>query len=132
MKKVLLVLVSAFAPIMASAQFFGGQPNFGYVTSGVGQIYNLLTYYLIPVLMLAATGYFIYGVITYIKATDPSKKKEAQGGMVKGVIALAVIVSVWGIVALLQNIFGVQRGITAPNTVCPPGYTASGARCIPL
>ncbi|OGI72411.1 hypothetical protein A3J61_00315 [Candidatus Nomurabacteria bacterium RIFCSPHIGHO2_02_FULL_38_15] len=128
MKKVLLILGSALAPVLAFAQ---ATPNFGYVTSGVTQIYTLFTTYLIPGLMLIATGFFIWGVIGYIRASSDDAKKEAKHRLVQSVIALAVIVSVWGIIALLQSILGVRASSTT-NVVCPPGYTAVGARCLPI
>lgn len=127
MKKVLFVLVSTLAPVLVLAQ---AQPNLTYVSSGVSQIYSLATTYVIPALMLMATGYFIWGVIQYIKA-DAKAKDEKRHALVQSVIALAVIVSVWGLVGLLQNVFGVRNSATT-NVVCPPGYTAAGARCIPL
>jgi hypothetical protein len=133
MKKVLLILVSALTPVFAFAQIinFGGGPNFGYVQSGVSQLFTIATTYVIPTLTLLATAYFIWGVIGYIRAADAKAKGEKRHALIQGIIALAVIVSVWGIVRLLQNVAGVNPSTTT-NTTCPPGYRPQGAYCLPL
>ena len=128
MKKILLAFGALFAPLVAMAQ---AMPRFGYIQSGISQLYTIVNSYLIPVLMLAAFGYFLWGVIGYIKAKDDKSKTEKRHTLIQGVIALAVIVSVWGLVALLQNIFGVNPSSTT-NLVCPPGFRALGANCVPL
>jgi 4-amino-4-deoxy-L-arabinose transferase-like glycosyltransferase len=125
MKKVLLILVSALTPVFAFAQ----TPNFGYVSSGVGQLYVLATTYVIPSLMLLATAYFIWGVYQYIKAA-PDKKKDYRKNLTSGIIALAVIVSAWGIIRVLQNVAGVNPS-SQTNLICPPGYTPFNGYCRP-
>ncbi|MBP6912333.1 MAG: hypothetical protein KBB86_00140 [Candidatus Pacebacteria bacterium] len=132
MKKVLLILVSALTPLVASAQFInlGGAPNFGYVSSGVDQLFRIATTYVIPTLTLLASAFFIWGVIGYIRADTKENKEKSRHALVQGIIALAVIVSAWGIVRLLQNVAGVTPSTTT-NTICPPGYTPVGAICRP-
>lgn len=127
MKKILLAFGALFAPLVAMAQ---AMPRFGYIQSGVSQLYTIVNSYLIPVLMLAAFGFFLWGVIGYIRADSEDAKKKSRHTLIQGTIALAVIVSVWGLVALLQNIFGVNAVVT-PNIVCPPGFIARGANCFP-
>lgn len=127
MKKILFIISGAFLPVLAMAQ----QPNLTYVTSGVSQVYGLFSTYLVPALMLAAFGYFVWGVIGYIKADSEDNKNKMRHTMIQGVIALAVIVSVWGIVALLQRIFGVNQ-YQNTGVPCPPGYTAVNSRCVPM
>lgn|SRR5574343_41443 len=127
MKKILFALGSAFLPALAFAQ----APNFNYVGSGVDQIYRIAQTYVIPALMLAAFAFFVWGVIGYIRAKEAKDKEAKRHTLIQGVIALAVIVSVWGIVGLLQNVFGVRPSGMGPTQVCPPGYRAVGASCIP-
>ena len=133
MKKVLLILVSVLTTIFAFAQTItlGGSPNFGYVQSGVSQLFTIATTYVIPTLTLLASAFFIWGVIGYIRAGDAKAKAEKRHALVQGIIALAVIVSAWGIVKLLQNVAGVTPSTTT-NTTCPPGYRPQGAYCLPL
>jgi hypothetical protein len=131
MKKILLILVSALTPVFAFAQILGGAPNFGYVQSGVSQLFTIATTYVIPTLTLLASAFFIWGVIGYIRAKDAKEKGEKRHALIQGIIALAVIVSAWGIVKLLQNVAGVTPSTTT-NTTCPPGYRPQGAYCLPL
>lgn len=126
MKKFLLGFGLMMLPVLASAQ---ASPDFNYVRRGVEQIYTLANTFIIPALMLAAFGFFLWGAIGYVRA-DSTKKKEKRDKLIQGVIALAIMVSVWGLVALLQNVFGV-RGSATMNTVCPPGFRPFGANCLP-
>ena len=53
---------------------------------------------------------FIYGLVTYLLSTgDEEKRKEARQVMIWGIIILFVIVVVWGLVAVLENTFNVNR-----------------------
>lgn len=63
---------------------------------------------LIRILVALAIVYFIWGVVKYIShGGDENKRTEGYKTMIYGVIALFVIVSVWGLVAVLQNtVFG--------------------------
>ncbi len=53
--------------------------------------------------------YFIWNTIKYIKSQDKDRVKYREG-MIYGVIGLAVVVSVWGIVGLIRSIFGIEAG----------------------
>ncbi|MFT5280904.1 MAG: putative membrane-anchored protein [Flavobacteriaceae bacterium] len=60
---------------------------------------------LVKVLIALAVIYFIVGVIEYITADDEDKKKKARDRMIYGIIGIFVIVSIWGLVAILRNTF---------------------------
>ena len=64
--------------------------------------------FIIPILLLLATAVFLYGVVRYITAGgDEQQLTEARTYIVYGIIALAVMVAMWGLVALLINfVFG--------------------------
>lgn len=65
---------------------------------------------IIILLMIVATVVFIYGVIKYILAGgSEQRKKEAQGMIIWGLIGLFILVAVWGLVAILENTFGIER-----------------------
>ena len=73
---------------------------------------------LIPIFFGLAIVYFFWGLIQYIRsAGDPAKAKEGKSIMIWGVIAIAVMASLWGLVFWLQGIFG----ITGVPSVTPPG-----------
>lgn len=73
---------------------------------------------ILPVLIALGVLYFVYGVVTYMIGSDEEAKKKGRDRIIYGVIGLAVIVTVWGLVAILRNTFGlsnIQR-INFPTT----------------
>lgn len=99
-KKVLTAGSVALLPFVALAQ----QIDTGYFTDFLNSIESLVST-AIPVLIGIAVLYFIYGLVSYVVSSDDDKKKEARGIMIYGVIIIAVMVSIWGLVGLLQDIF---------------------------
>ena len=60
---------------------------------------------------------FIWGIFKLIFAKENSKEREqARGYIVWGIIALAVMVSVWGLVNLLTS------SLALHNTTVMPGF----------
>jgi hypothetical protein len=51
---------------------------------------------------------------------DGKKREEGKNVIIWGVIALAVMSSVWGITAYLKDIIGIQNAPAAPNNVTLP------------
>jgi len=105
MKKIAKIIAgSAWAlPFMAFAQ----TANVTYLQSLIGGAKTLLDQ-LVVFLIALAVVWFIWNVVRYTMSEDEEKKGAAKSQMIQGIIAIAVIVSVWGLVAVLQNIFGVS------------------------
>jgi membrane-anchored glycerophosphoryl diester phosphodiesterase (GDPDase) len=57
----------------------------------------------IPILITLGVVYFIWGVLSYAIAKDEEAKTKGRGAMINGIIALAVIVSIWGLVNILKT-----------------------------
>ena len=74
---------------------------------------NILTLFLkfvIPILMIIATLVFIWGIIQYVlSAGSDDRKKEAKNLIIWGLIALFVIVAMWGLVNVIGSTFGVEE-----------------------
>ncbi len=50
--------------------------------------------------------YFLWGIVTYIRNLDnDTKRSEGRTMMIWGIIALFVMVSVWGLVGILTGTF---------------------------
>ena len=85
------------------------------VTSGARLIVTLL--------FVLAMLVFVWGAVKLILAAgDPEAIKEAKSFMWWGVIAMAVLASVFGLVTFLQSYFGVTGGggfntINIPNNI---------------
>ncbi|MBI5004835.1 MAG: hypothetical protein HZC04_01455 [Candidatus Lloydbacteria bacterium] len=78
---------------------------------------------LIPILVTLALIAFFWGVTKYaIKGADDEKERE-QGKqiMIWGIIGLFVIVSVWGLVAVVQNTFNLGNASFKSSNVKLPG-----------
>ncbi len=114
-KIVSLLSLSLILPKIAGAATCFPYPNPGSIEYIICKINDLLNI-IIPVLIVLGVVYFIWGVIQYVAAKDEEGKKAARGIMISGIIGLFVIVSIWGLVNLLSNTFGVNSGSS--------GYTA--------
>jgi hypothetical protein len=89
---------------------FAASADVGYFSSLVTDIGTLIGN-LIPVLIALGILFFIWGLVQFIFASgDEAAKDEGKRKMIWGVIALFVIVSVWGLVALLNQLTGVTQG----------------------
>jgi hypothetical protein len=86
--------------------------NLTFVQNAFGALGNIINL-AIPVLVALGVLFFIWGLVQFIFASgDESAKDEGKRKMIWGVIALFVIVSVWGLVALLNQVTGVTQGKT--------------------
>lgn len=107
MKKIVYAFVMFLFPAITFAQSSGfneqGAENF------VESISNIITK-IIPLLIAIAVLIFIWGVLKYILAgsDDASKREEARGFMIWGIVAIFVMVSVWGLVGILQKATGIN------------------------
>jgi hypothetical protein len=89
-------------PVVASAQALQPVRNFVVALGGIIDI-------LIPILIALALVVFFWGLIQYIRK---SGEGHAEGikVMTAGLVALFIMVSVWGIINLAQNALGVNPG----------------------
>jgi ABC-type phosphate transport system permease subunit len=106
------------APVFVFAQSQAG-------IQGLLQLVMNLISGLIPIVIGLAVLAFLWGVLQYVVAKDEDKQKEARGVMLYGIIALFVMVSVWGLVNILgDTIFGNSSGVYQPPS--PPGIPGTG------
>jgi len=84
-------------------------PVFAFATddfAGVLQIGQDLIKGLFPILVTLAVIYFLWGVIKYIRLSDnPEERTKGRDLMIHGIIAIAVMVSLWGLVDILVDTF---------------------------
>jgi hypothetical protein len=67
---------------------------------------------LVPVIVGLSVVVFLYGLFGYImNSGDESKRADSVKYIVYGIIGLFVIVSVWGMVFLITDFFGLNFGI---------------------
>jgi hypothetical protein len=105
MKKVILPVLTVLmvSPLFASAQQYFG--NIGGIITSIGHLVKLA----LPVVIGLALLAFFYGLLKFIfNGGDEEKRKESIQVMIYGVIALFVMVSVWGLVRFVGNSLGVN------------------------
>ena len=114
---------AAVAPLMAFAQATGGVPT----TCGtVGTVTTIQTFIcklneilsaLLPFLVALGIVYFVWGVVSYVIASDEEAKTTGRNRMIYGIIGLVVIVGVWGLVSRVSASFGLSntQNITYPT-----------------
>jgi hypothetical protein len=76
----------------------------------------------IPLIFAIAMVSFVWGAVKFfiIDSDEEAKREQGKQFMIWGIIALAVMISVWGLVNLLGSTFGVGGSTYLPKT-CPPG-----------
>lgn len=106
MKKVVKIVAASLwaLPFLTFAQ---ATVNATYISSIISSAKDLLDQ-LVVVLIALAVVWFIWNVIKYTISDDEDKRSKAKEQMIWGIVGIAVIVSIWGLVAILQNIFGVN------------------------
>lgn len=116
-------LALALGPVMAYAQVqadcdivkTNSGTNLQFIICRISELLNTI----VPILIILGVIFFIYGVITYVISNDEEAKSRGRDLMIYGLIGLLVIVSMWGLVAILKNTFGIS-GTTTINVPCIP------------
>jgi len=80
---------------------------------------------IIPLIFALAIAAFVWGVVNFfiIGADEEAKRSQGKQFMIWGIIALAVMLSVWGLVRILGRTFNL-------NTQVIPGIRPSGSSVV--
>lgn len=116
------LLALILVPNLASAQGVGLGGLLGLLAQA-----NDLINRLIPFIIALTILIFLWGVFKFVvSGGDGEARKEAQGYMIWGIVALFVMVSVWGLVNILVRSFNLDN--TAPPS---PGLPAPAGVFVP-
>ncbi len=110
MKKYIIAALTVVLPGVA----FGQQlTNISVLISSATHILNQL----VPFFIGLGLVVFLFGIVRYVLAGSGEDKASARSIMIYGIIALFVMVSVWGLVNFLGNALGLNntQNIPAPN-----------------
>ena len=113
MKKLLSFISISFTSVvawLAAARLaFAQDPDFEYVR-GLGEETGSVITILLVLVVSFALLFFFYGLAKFIlNAGDESARQEGRNIMFWGIIALTVIVAVWGLVQVVATLFGVDN-----------------------
>ena len=117
MKKTISTIALYALPALA----FANTPQLGYFATALTQIQGIIST-LLPIVVALALLFFFWGLAKFILAAgDEAAKEEGKRIMIWGVVALFVMVSVWGLVYFLGNIVGVGQGQNLNAVPSVPG-----------
>lgn len=92
----------------------------GYILCTVRDILNGV----LPVLLALGVVYFVWGVVQYFIGDSEEAKTKGKDKVIYGIIGLTVILSLWGLVYLIVNTFGLNASAPALQTI-----DGSGSAC---
>ncbi|MCA9352705.1 hypothetical protein KC901_00815 [Patescibacteria group bacterium] len=109
-KKIITLLLCMLFPSFALAQFKAGEGAVSFFES----VSVFVNRNLIPVLILLALTYVVYSGVSFImtSASSTGEREQKKRQIFWGIIGLFVIVSVWGLVAVVGRSFGLFAGGT--------------------
>lgn len=100
------------APLTGTAATctLAGNPKFQDVLCYITGIINSAV---IPLIFTLAIVMFVWGVVQFfiLNADDEKKRTQGKQFMIWGIIALAVMLSVWGLVGILGTTFGIGTSV---------------------
>lgn len=102
-----------FMPLFSFAQI-----DLGDFQTSIESIQGFITSSLIPIVFTLALVFFLWGLAKFIlNAGDEEARESGKKLMIWGLVAFVVMVSVWGLVALVRNTLGINNA----TTISPPG-----------
>ncbi len=121
-KFISLFSLLAFFPMMA---FAAGTTSCSSATGLSAVICTIQSLFaaILPVLVAFGVLYFVWGMIMYFVVDSEEAKKTGRDRIINGVIGLAVILGIWGIVNILMVTFNLSGGALA----APQGININGA-----
>lgn len=109
-------LLSTLAlPVMALAAGTQTSVNASYITGLLQAVRSILDT-LVPLLIALAVVLFFFYIVKYIWG-GAEDKDASKKGIIWSIIAIAIMMSIWGLVGLLQNITGVGSATIAVPTL---------------
>lgn len=94
-----------------------GGINLNVITPYKTGILALINTVFVPVLFAVAFLTFLWGVYKYfiLGASEEKSREEGRSFVLWGIVGFVVILSVWGLVAIVGNTFGLSPGGSAPS-----------------
>ncbi|MEK7463963.1 MAG: pilin [Patescibacteria group bacterium] len=117
MKK-LIALALSLAPVSVFAQQITDANS---LTTKITNIGNTVVVLLISFSVI----YIIFNVVRYLIADSEDGRKKGGLSILWGVVGLFVILSIWGLVAILTNTFSTNNNVPRekfPTVIPPPAF----------
>jgi hypothetical protein len=100
----------------------------------IGSLKGTIINPLISILVGVGFILFFWGIANYLflMSGDVKKKEDAKQFMIWGVIIITVMISVWGIVQLLQGIFLGGANFSSPPAIPKIGGSPAATPAVPF
>lgn len=83
---------------------------------------DIINIYIIPILVSIGLIVFLWGILKYVSSGDDEEKRNSgRNFMLYGVVGLFIMVSVWGLVAIINRTFGIGQGGAPSGIPIVPG-----------
>ena len=103
-------------PAVAFAQSLQNTTNATSLFANVRSILNAV----VPIIIALGVVYILWGIIQSYTRGDEEKRKEGHMKVLYGIIALFVMVSIWGLVNILVGTAGLSNNIPANGNASVP------------
>lgn len=111
-EKIIKIVALLLFPAIALAQTLGNML----------QKFTMIINALMPFIVALAVLFFMWGVFQFVKSSgNEDDVTEGRNRMIYGIIAIFVMVSVWGLVNLLDNTFRLDSDYIPPLPTFPLG-----------
>lgn len=95
------------------------------ISDVMSRFWNYLIYPAILVVFAAGFFLFVYGLVEFLwKLNEGGDNKEGKQHMIWGIVGMFIMVSVYGILSLVTNTFGID--IRNPDTSTLPNINVTG------
>lgn len=116
-----LAAIFLIPTVSFAAEISRSSSNFSDFKSFIGFIVGSILGPLAKVLAGLVIIYFLYGVSQYILHADESEKREeGRKMMFAGIIAIAIMVSLWALVGIVVNTV-LNTNVSSPSPTIPAG-----------
>jgi hypothetical protein len=94
-----------------------GRLDLSYVQGYASQIQYAINFIFVPILFAVAFAYFLFGVYKYfiLGATSDKERQLGRDFILWGTVGFAAIISVWGLVYVVLQTFGLSPATPRPN-----------------
>ena len=97
-----------FLTTISGAQVASAATRVSPVATFVGKVNRLIINPLIVLMFAAALAYFLYGVMQFL-ADGAEKKTEAKKALMFGLLGMAIMFGVYGIIKIIEATLGVSN-----------------------
>lgn len=91
-------------------------------------IYNRFNEFIVDpaMLLIFSAGFvlFLWGLVVFLSNLDETgKRQEGLNHIIWGLVGMLIMVSIWGIIALIENTFGLSPANIDASSINAPNFT---------